>query len=359
MVNRSTAERNFSIETALTPTAIALGNFDGVHRGHQQVIRPILARQIPSNGQQTTDQRQPGHPTVVTFNPHPQEFFSGEKRTLLTPLTEREQILRSLGVGQLVVIPFDRTVAAMSPQEFVEQILVQQLQATDISIGENFHFGCQRSGTAADLKAIAATFGIEVTIVPLESCQNERISSSGIRAALLGGDLETANRLLGRCYTLTGKVVAGQQLGRTIGFPTANLQLPPEKFLPCHGVYCVKVSLLEEGGEGEGEMGRWGEGEQGEQGKQGKQGKNFQLHTSHNTSHSYIAGVMNIGQRPTVDGTTTTVEVHLLDRSPDLYGQVLTVSLEKFLRPEQKFANLAALKDQIAADCAAAREFFA
>jgi riboflavin kinase/FMN adenylyltransferase len=261
---------------------------------------------------------------------------------LLTPLTEREQILRSLGVEQLVVIPFDRSVAAMSPHEFVEQILVQQLQATDISIGENFHFGCQRSGTAADLKAIAATFGIEVTIVPLESCQNERISSSGIRAALLAGDLETANRLLGRFYTLTGKVIGGQQLGRTIGFPTANLQLPSEKFLPCHGVYCVKVSLLEEGGDGE--RGREGERERGREGE---------FYSPH------LTGVMNIGQRPTVDGTTTTVEVHLLDRSVDLYGQVLTVSLEKFLRPEQKFANLAALKDQIAADCAAAREFFA
>lgn len=305
-----------------------------MHRGHQQVIRPILAGQIPSNGQQTANQRQPGHPTVVTFNPHPQEFFSGEKRTLLTPLTEREQILRSLGVEQLVVIPFDRSVAAMSPQEFVEQILVQQLQATDISIGENFHFGCQRSGTAADLKAIAATFGIEVAIVPLESCQNERISSSGIRAAMLAGDLETANRLLGRSYSLTGQVVAGQQLGRTIGFPTANLQLPPEKFLPCHGVYCVKVSLLEEGGDRD----------------RGREGEFYSHH---------LTGVMNIGQRPTVDGTTTTVEVHLLDRAIDLYGQVLTVSLEKFLRPEQKFANLAALKDQIAADCAAAREFFA
>jgi riboflavin kinase/FMN adenylyltransferase len=337
VVKESTTEHSFSIETTSTPTAVALGNFDGVHRGHQKVIRPILAvagqgkSNTPGrNGQRTADGSQRSYTTVVTFNPHPQEFFSGEKRTLLTTLGEKEQILRSLGVEQLVVIPFDLSVAAMNPKEFVEQILVQQLQATYISIGENFHFGCQRSGNANDLKAIAATFGIEVAIVPLESCQNERISSSGIRAALIAGDLEAANRLLGRSYTLTGRVVAGQQLGRTIGFPTANLQLPPEKFLPCHGVYGVKVWLTGEG-EGEREKERCG----------------------------YLTGVMNIGQRPTVDGKSTTVEVHLLDRSPDLYGQVLTVSLEKFLRPEQKFANLTALKDQIAADCAAAREFFA
>ena len=172
------------------------------------------------------------------------------------------------------------------------------------------------------MQAIASTYGIDVTIVSLHTCQGERISSSLIRQSLEQGDISQANQLLGRPYTLTGVVVKGQQLGRTIGFPTANLQLPPEKFLPRQGVYGVRV-----------------------------------YSPSLESSASSLFGVMNIGQRPTVNGTTVTAEVHLLDWSGDLYGQTLTVSLEEFLRPEQKFASLEALKTQINADCAEARAF--
>lgn len=299
-----------SLETALTPTAVALGNFDGVHRGHQQVVQPILDK-----GQKQKSEI----PTVVTFNPHPQEFFTGKLRTLLTPPDEKVQQLRSLGVEQLVLLPFDRELAELSPQQFVEKILVKQLQALRVTVGEDFCFGQGRTGTSADLQAIAASYGIKVNIIPLQICQGERISSSCIRQSLSQGDLQRATRLLGRPYTLTGKVVEGLQLGRTLGFPTANLQLPPEKFLPRNGVYCVRV---------------WG------------------------ANLSPLTGVMNIGQRPTVNGTSTTVEVHLLDWSGDLYGQILTVSLEKFLRAEEKFASTDALKAQIQRDASAARAFF-
>ncbi len=257
--------------------------------------------------------------TVVTFNPHPREFFSGQTRKLLTSQAEKAQQLSLLGVEQLVLLPFNRELASLSPEEFVEKILVQQLQATQVSVGEDFCFGYRRTGTSADLKAIASSYRIDVTIVSLQTCEGERISSSAIRQALQQGDILQANRLLGRPYTLAGVVVKGQQLGRTIGFPTANLQLPPEKFLPRQGVYCVRV------------------------------------HGSSLTSSQ--PGVMNIGQRPTVDGTSLTVEIHLLDWSGDLYGHTLTVSLEQFLRPEQKFDSLDALNRQIQADCEAARAF--
>lgn len=261
--------------------------------------------------------------TVATFNPHPREFFSGKSWNLLTPQSEKVQQLSLLGVEQLVLLPFDQELASLSPQDFVEKILVQQLQATQVSVGQDFHFGYRRSGTATDLQAIASSYGIEVTIVSLQMCQGERISSSSIRQSLQDGDIRQANLRLGRPYTIMGVVVKGQQLGRTLGFPTANLQLAPEKFLPRHGVYCVRV---------------------------------------HSPSLPALASshpaVMNIGQRPTVSGTTVTVEVHLLDWSGDLYGQTLTVSLEEFLRPEQKFASLDALKSQIQADCEAARAFF-
>jgi riboflavin kinase / FMN adenylyltransferase len=311
-----------SLETVQTPTVIALGNFDGVHQGHRSVIEPIL-RQVQVNapvlaGAGGSLAAHPSAPfaTVVTFDPHPQEFFTGQRRLLLTPIAEKAQYLESIGVQQLVLLPFDATLARLTPQEFVEQILIQGLQAQRISVGQDFRFGQQRSGTIADLQMIAAQHGVPVEVAPLHLDQGERVSSSAIRHALSDGAVEQANQLLGRAYSLVGEVVGGRQLGRTIGFPTANLQLPTDKFLPCCGVYCV-----------------WVEG----------------------ATANRQPGVMNIGYRPTVEGSQITVEIHLLDWSGDLYGHTLTVSLEHFLRPEQKFAGLDDLKAQIQQDCHQAR----
>lgn len=331
-----------STESALTPTAVALGKFDGVHRGHQRVIAPILdiagvdketrgqfPLSLPSSPCVFDDATEHIYSTVVTFNPHPQEFFTGVPHALLTPVDEKVQQLRSLGIQQLVLLPFGKELAALTPEEFVEQILVQQLQCQQISVGEDFCFGKKRSGTAKHLQFIAAKYGIPVTIVPIhthagnstaDSIEEARISTSLIRQHLADGNIELANQLLGRPYSITGVVVFGQQVGRTINFPTANLQLPTEKFLPKQGVYAVRVFIEE----------------------------------SLNTIG--IEGVMNIGNRPTVNGTHSTVEVHLLDWVGDLYGKKLTVHLAKFLRPEQKFASLEDLKTQIQLDCIAAKQ---
>ena len=308
-----------SPEKILTPTSIALGNFDGIHRGHQKVLEKVF-------GQSDRQKTKYTYPTVVSFLPHPREFFTGKKLKLLTPVAEKARQLEILHIKQLVLLPFDRDLASLTPPQFVEKILVRQLQANYISVGEDFRFGFQRKGTAADLKAIASDLGIDVCINSLHKCQsqahhsqNVRISSSLIRQALEAGEIEQANSMLGRAYSLIGKVVKGQQLGRTIGFPTANLQVPSEKFLPRYGVYSVNVLLGE-------------------------------------NSHAQlpIKGVMNIGYRPTVQGDTPTIEVHLLNWSGDLYDRIISVSLERFLRPEQKFPSLEALKRQIAADCEAA-----
>lgn len=293
-----------SPSTALTPTAVALGNFDGIHLGHRQVISPVLSCDAATRA------------TVVTFCPHPKEFFSGQPRSLLTPHLEKAAFLSSIGIDQLVLLPFNQELADLSPEQFVEEILVRHLQAQRVSVGEDFRFGHKRMGTAIDLRAIAATYQIEVAIVPLLTFQGKRISSSAIRDALLEGDLRAANRMLGRSYQLVGEVVTGQQLGRTIGFPTANLQLPADKLIPRQGVYRVRVLGVEA---------------------------------------SSILGVMNIGNRPTVNGLSQTIEVHLLDWSGDLYGKTLAVELEEFIRPEQKFGSLDELKTQIKADCEIAR----
>ena len=315
-----------SLDTVKTPTCVALGNFDGVHRGHCRVIQPVC-RAIESVSVRASVLTSAGsiYPTVVTFNPHPQEFFTGQRRLLLMPLAEKIHYLSEMGVEQLVQMPFDQALADLTPKEFVEK-LVHCLQVQQISVGQDFRFGRRRSGTAEDLKAIAAQYGVPVNVVPLHQCQDERISSSAIRLALEQGEVDRANQLLGRPYTLFGQVVQGQQLGRTIGFPTANLQLPPEKFLPQRGVYSVWVHL---GGL--------------KDGFKGCPMENLDW-------HDFLPGVMNIGIRPTVDGTMQTIEVHLLDWSGDLYGQTIAVYLDSFLRPEQKFASLDDLKAQIQKD---------
>ncbi|MGB2925812.1 MAG: bifunctional riboflavin kinase/FAD synthetase [Limnothrix sp.] len=304
---------------ALTPTCIALGNFDGVHLGHQQVILPAVAysRRSPSmaiiGGTPKFDKIP--CPTVVTFDPHPREFFSGNAKRLLTPLPEKIQALEALGVEQLVLLPFDRELASLTPKEFVTQILIQQLQTKTISIGLDFCFGRDRSGTAADLQAIAAYHGVDVQIAPLYQANNERISSSAIREALTAGQLQQANKLLGRPFSLQGTVVKGQQLGRTIGFPTANLDLASTKFLPKYGVYAVEVL--------------------------GASSKEDQW------------GILNIGCRPTVDPSANnpTIEVYLFDFDNNLYGETLALKLLHYLRPEQKFASIDALQAQIRRDC--------
>ncbi len=320
-----------STKSALKPTAVALGKFDGLHLGHQQVIQPILKSGTNVSPALTTEYT---YSTVVTFNPHPKQFFSGQPHSLLTPLDEKVQQLRSLGIEQLVLLPFDKELSALTPEEFVELILVQQLQAVRISVGQDFRFGRGRKGTAEYLQVLAAKYGIPVTIVPLQIDLNspesenlpvnQPISTTFIRQVLAQGDIPKANKLLGRPYTLTGNVTKGQQLGRTIGFPTANLQLPLDKFLPCHGVYAVRVFTDD---------------------------KTLDLNKG-----NYL-GVMNIGNRPTVNGTEISTEVHLLDWSGNLYDKKLVIQIEKFLRPEQKFSSLEALKQQIQADCSVARKF--
>lgn len=346
-----------SLTTAKTPTRVALGNFDGVHLGHQRVIEPVLRHKggLPerplqlaesvgrcleqstvASGYSDRTAAQLYSPqaslaafpaegltqaaaTVVTFFPHPKEYFSGQSRPLLAPLEEKSLQLAHMGVDQLVLLPFNQFLAGLSATDFVEQILIRGLQAQQISVGSDFHFGQGRQGNAQVLKEIAARHQVDVHLVPLKHDRQGRISSSRIRQALAEGDVTTATALLGRPYTLSGRVVQGQQLGRTLGFPTANLKLPSDKFVPCRGVYSVSV-----------------------------------YGTDDSCPSVPRRGVMNIGTRPTVSGQDQSVEVFIFDWAGDLYGRTLTVSLARFLRPEQKFDSLDQLKKQIQADCQAA-----
>ncbi|MGY6530893.1 MAG: bifunctional riboflavin kinase/FAD synthetase [Cyanobacterium sp.] len=301
------------LDNIITPNAIALGNFDGLHRGHQRVINSIFEIDNPDIC-----------PTLVTFTPHPQEYFTGKKKQLLTPIPEKAKLLEKMGVKQLILLPFDRELATLSARAFVKDILVDKIDAKYISIGSDFRFGYQRQGNAQKLQELTAESHIYVNITPEEKIDvNDsftRISSSDIRKALGEGNLSLAQGMLGREYNLIGKVVKGQQLGRKIGFPTANLDIDKQKFLPKKGVYKVIVN-------------------------------------QNNIYHNQLLGVMNIGDRPTVDGTKTTVEVHILNWEGDLYNKVLDVELVKFLRPEKKFNSLDELKEQITLDCQLALDY--
>ena len=306
------------------PTAIALGNFDGVHVGHRRVIAPILPISLRDCDRNLTS-------TVVSFSPHPQEFFSQKSRSLLAPFDEKVALLKSLGVEQLVLLPFDADLAKLTAAEFIQKILIDSLQVELISVGFDFHFGRKRQGNITDLQNI---WGDRLTVIPEQTMSfgdldqsPVRISSSNIRTALAQGEIDLANALLGRPYNLVGRVVQGNQLGRTIGFPTANLELPTQKCLPRDGVYAVQATINNP--------------------------------DTVSQSQSQILGVMNIGLRPTVNGDLRSVEVHLFDRQGDLYEQELSVNLISFIRPEKKFDSLDALKSQIQADCQTARNYLA
>ena len=308
-----------SSEDAQGPTAIALGSFDGLHEGHRRVIAAAVAGAVGAT-------RLDGLvlvPTVVSFWPHPREVLYGEARLRLDLPAEKLHLLQPLGIEQLVLVPFTPALAALSPQAFVEQVLVGQLQAGLVAVGENFRFGAGRSGDTATLRRLAEAHGVEVVVLPMLADGGDRLSSSRIRRALSGGELQEAARLLGRPYRFGGRVVQGRGLGRQLGWPTANLQVDGRKFLPLEGVYAARVWLGGDAGPGQ----------------------------------APLPAVMNLGPQPTVDPTApSAVEVHLLGRRIELAHAELLVEPVALLRRQQRFENLEALVAQIAADAARAEQ---
>jgi len=294
-----------SPQDAQRPTAIALGSFDGLHQGHRRVIAAVTG---PSDWV----------PSVVSFWPHPREVLHGEPRLRLDLPAEKLALLEPLGIQQLVLVPFNAQLAALSPEAFVEEVLVGQLAAARVAVGENFRFGHGRTGDCQTLVALGARHGISVEVVPMLWDGSERVSSSRIRRALAAGDLAEARRLLERPYRFSGRVVRGRGLGKELGWPTANLQVDGRKFLPLEGVYAAMASVA--GGDA------W-------------------------------PAVMNLGPQPTVDPMApSAVEVHLLDRSLELEGMELVVEPLALLRTQRTFETFEALSHQIGEDAAAARQ---
>jgi riboflavin kinase/FMN adenylyltransferase len=296
-----------------------LGTFDGLHAGHRRVIQEAMA--LAANGPASEP---PSTPTVVSFWPHPREVLFGETRLRLDLPEEKLALLEPLGIQQLVMLPFTTALAALTPERFVEEVLVGQLEAQCVAVGENFRFGTHRSGDARDLCRLASTHGIPVAVVPTLNDAAGRVSSSRIRQALAEGQIAAAEALLGRPYRFAGTVVQGRGLGRQLGWPTANLQVSGRKFLPLEGVYAALAWMGHPGGE------------------------------------PPMAAVMNLGRQPTVDpAAPSAVEVHLLDREVELLGRVLVVQPLRWLRGQRRFANLEELSAQIARDADDARDLSA
>lgn len=297
-----------ALSTCTAPLHLALGVFDGVHVGHRAVIE-AARQQVESHG---------GNCVVVTFDPHPIRVLAPERapRQLLASLDHKARLLEKIHVDALLALPFTREFAQISATDFIESLVRHQNVAT-IAVGEDWRFGKGREGDVFFLRRIGERLGFQVIALPPVMHQGERISSTRIRQSIRDGAMTNAAEMLGRPYGIEGLVVKGQQLGRTLGFPTANIALGEEQ-LPPDGVWAVR---------------------------------------GHGDGHAW-QGVANLGNRPTVDGLTRVFEVHLFDHDSDLYGKMLEVEFVKHLRPEQKFPSLDALREQIAKDVTAAREVF-
>jgi riboflavin kinase/FMN adenylyltransferase len=290
---------------AFNRAVITIGTFDGVHHGHLQIIQQLVKEAAAINGTAV----------LITFNPHPKQVVSSNKAPLYTINTaaEKYSLLQQHGIEHIVEVPFDTTFAAQTATQYIEEFLVNKFHPHTIIIGYDHRFGNNREGDYHLLEKEATRFGFTVKEIPEHILANITISSTRIRTALLQGDIDTAANYLGYPYFFSGEVVKGNQLGRTIGFPTANLQInDANKLVPANGVYAVRVKM---------------------------EGSNI-----------IFKGMMNIGIRPTVAGTNRVIEVNIFDFDEMIYGKTLQVTLLKQLRTEVKFDGLEALKAQLALD---------
>jgi riboflavin kinase/FMN adenylyltransferase len=316
------------------PSVVVIGNFDGVHRGHQAVLRQ--ARGLADAGGLGC--------VVLTFDPHPSEVLGRGAPPRLTTLERRVALLRAHGATRVAVEPFTMELAAWSPERFVNELLAARLGTRVVVVGQNFRFGNKRGGDFDALRALGREAGFDAVAAEVAGDDEGPFSSTRVRDAIGAGEVERAAGVLGRPHALSGIVEHGDARGRTIGFPTANLGGVGE-MLPPYGVYAVRVSKAEGGDAGSGTGTGTGTGVSAAAGG--------------GAGAEAWGGVMNLGVRPTVGGTALRVEVNLFDFEGDLYGDRLRVELVARLRGEQKFAGIDELRAQIARDAASARETLA
>lgn len=284
---------------------VTIGTFDGVHLGHKMILEQVIEEA----------DRIGGETVIITFHPHPRKVIGTGKKPiyLINSIKEKIGLLEEAGIDHLVIVPFTETFAQLTATEYVEDFLLKHFHPHTIIIGYDHHFGAGREGDFHLLGEYQKAGHFQLKEIPEQLIRNSSVSSTRIRESLMEGRIEEANELLGYSFFFEGTVVEGNKLGRTIGFPTANLEIAdPEKIIPANGVYAVEAYLA--------------------------------------SSFEVLKGMMNIGIRPTVGGTKRVIEVNLFSFNQDIYGQVLKVIVNNFLRKEIKFDGLEALKKQLALD---------
>jgi len=289
--------------TQLRYGVVTSGTFDGVHIGHQKILQRLNEVSDKNNGETV----------VITFWPHPRLILRPDEpfMQLLNTFEEKAELLREQGVNHLIRIPFTKEFSQISSQEFITKILVETIGTKKLVIGYDHRFGKNREGSFEQLKLNASTYGFDLEEISRQDVDHVGVSSTRIRKALEEGDLDTSNHFLGRPYSLSGRIIKGDKLGRVLGFPTANLELDShDKLVPAEGIYAVKV---------------------------GHEKKIY-------------GGMLYIGNRPTVNGTKRSIEVNIFEFDKDIYGETLHIYFIKLLRSDSKFSDLESLKNQLQRD---------
>ncbi len=311
--------RNSDILPYFKNAVITIGTFDGVHTGHQQIIEQ-LKREA---------EKYSGETVIITFDPHPRKIVHGPQKEvrLINTLEEKIELLAKSGIDHLVVIPFTTAFSQLSAQEYIKDFLIDKFHPHTIIIGYDHRFGKSRTGDYHLMEEMSSIFNYRLCEIPVHVLNAISVSSTRIRQAITDCEIANANELLGYSFFFSGSVTEGEKLGKKIGFPTANLRInDPEKLIPGDGVYAVHACLVD--------------GENGIRTETGLPGKFGKLYS----------GMMNIGFRPTVDGSKHHIEVHIFDFSEMIYGRTLRVFSEFFLRKEVKFNGIDALREQLFRD---------
>ena len=302
---------HFSEFKKLSNAVATIGTFDGVHYGHQKIIKR-LCELAKSTG---------GESVILTFFPHPRLIIDPENQDMkmINTISEKAKILAGLGVDHLIITPFTRDFSNLSPQEYIKEILVETIGIKHLIVGYDHRFGKDRKGGLTELEAFSGTYDFKIEQIPEQDINDVAVSSTKIRQALLNGQVALASEYLGYHFSLSGRVIKGDKIGRTIGFPTANIFIEETyKLIPSDGIYAVTVEM--DGG--------------------------------------LFKGMAYIGQRPTINGMTRNIEVNIFDFSQEIYGQDITMNFLQFLREDVKFTGLEALKEQLGKDKEATLAYF-
>ncbi len=310
--------RNLEDFIPLDNAVVTIGTFDGVHVGHQKILTTLRESAKASKGETV----------LLTFFPHPRLILHPEDDSLriISDIDEKVQRLADAGIDHLIITPFTRDFSNLSPEEYIREVLVGKIGTKKIVIGYDHRFGKDRTGSLKELLDYAHIYGYSVEQIPEQDINDVAVSSTKIREALIKGDIDTANTYLGYPFQLTGKVIRGDQLGRRIGYPTANLQVQEShKLIPAYGIYAVETAIIE----------------------------SIDITTGPYVAHPperVVYGMGYIGTRPTVDGVSRSIEVHLLDFNENIYGETLRVKFLHFVRHDQWFENMEDMIKQMEID---------